>query len=105
MVTPYVLTLMDAWVEARLRRLFENNRLTRCAAREVQQQSAATASPDIDLIRPPSSSDLHQRPRPTTVRLVRIEEDHRPGLLMTSTRLSGPWRPKDDLDDGGRRRC
>lgn len=37
------------------------------------RQSAATVSSDTDLIRPPSSSDLHQRPSLTTLRLVRIE--------------------------------
>jgi hypothetical protein len=36
---------------------------------KVQQQSAATAPHDIDLIRPSQASDLHQRPSSTFMRL------------------------------------
>jgi hypothetical protein len=35
----------------------------------VQQQSAATASADIDPVRPPQAFDLHQRPSSTSTRL------------------------------------
>ena len=43
----------------------------------VQQKSAATAPPDSDRIRPPLAADLHQRPLPTPMRLVCIENVNR----------------------------
>ena len=40
----------------------------------MQQQSAATAATSSDLSRPAKTSDLHQRPSTTSMRLVHTEE-------------------------------
>jgi hypothetical protein len=39
----------------------------------LQQQTAATAPASSDLSRPAKASDLHKRPLPTSMQLVRIE--------------------------------